>query len=432
MPRPRKELPQTGRPFDTPNAWLEEAANRRKLGANWLSRQLCLDTTQVRHWLSSKEKIPRGHLAELAHLLAPDELHYAWRLKDCEELADQLSQNVGKLTDPNHLDIPAAYVEELFFDRMQILVDQECPSTPGHKAFLFFHYLSAAIFATRAAIRSFNAPYNSVDELVSHENIERHLAYPNNHFVGVLLDLNQNLSLQGQRCERVSSFRKTAIDGLRRQAKKEISNDIREEFSRHHSIHLLAKHGEEQDRDYIRNLVHNPRPSTDPMLRRLGFAGLLLIRPAQELHDQFTFELLHDSNLDSANLLFSVLHYGDISLDGLDLRSLHTARLSNTISHILRHLENRDRYKQIQTSEMIALFRILDLFGEGPFLSIKCLTRLRNLLQDSSGPFLSREVPLPHRDMLAFSSIIERHLPTSLPALSGDIDGSFELSAGSA
>src|SRR2546426_102038 len=74
-----------------------------------------LDADRV---LANKEQIPRAHLAELAQQMPPSDITSLLRLKDCEDLSDQLRRRAQRLGNDLRLgerlvDVLFGYVEKL-------------------------------------------------------------------------------------------------------------------------------------------------------------------------------------------------------------------------------------------------------------------------------------------------------------------------------
>lgn len=324
-----------GTHFNTVNQWLRDSLERADFSARALSRQLDIDPCQVSRWLNEREKVPRYHVFEIATILSPREVEYAFHLKDCEEQEEQLSEIAFDFSaeDQGLTD----FVLSRMHRKLGSALDQELDATPRHHARLGVRFLSAAKFALRSAILLREHPD---EEFVSALNIQRHIQYPYNHFVGLLLEMGQDQDCLAQRRPILLDFREGALRSLRRTAFPSGSRSFElEMFVEHHSCHLLARHGDQRDRERVARQLTRDQGSRSPMERRLILAGLSLAGYS-DFSAQYVDELRASEQLRSANITFDAVHYGDLLLSDVGRSSLPMDPPKRASEHVLRHIAN--------------------------------------------------------------------------------------------
>ncbi len=343
----------------TPNEWLAELVDQRGISHNRLARMVELDATLVQRWISGREQIPSYHLAEIVRLIStPEDFTYALSLKYCEDFTNQLRKQIKKLTICTD-DIDNNEVELAVSGCLEKLLSQEVNLKQEEKIQVAAKHLTDANFAIRTWVQA--AEEDFLSPLFSSSNIARHLRYPVNHFAGLLLEL--------------PSIQERGLTNLRRiieNRKVRLESDM---LSQHHAVHMLVRHGTDSDRMRIKELLLRGDISHTPMMRSLGFVGLMLVEGDSSMIEHFLFEWERDQNLANVNSLFDAIHYGDVVIDAHG-RVPTTTEFNGAILHILRHLEQPRHYQNILGLELRKLLHILEEAGSKPFLNPHILSRL--------------------------------------------------------
>ena len=105
--------------------------------------------------------------------------------------------------------------------------------------------------------------------------------------------------------------------------------------------------------------------------------------------NRFLHALDQDTSLDRVNLFFNAFHYGDATFAADGSLPRLTKSFRRTVPHVLRHLEQPERYASIQSVEAWTLLQILATAGPKPFHQRAILQRLSSLIR--SKDFLARE-----------------------------------------
>jgi len=371
-------------PFNSPNQWLRDALQDKRLSTSGVARQLCLSAPQLSHWVNGQERIPRHHLLELAELLDPQDGIYVGQLKDCEDFLDQLHKAAQNFAaDDQGL---ATFVESRVCEKLHTLLSQELDSTPAELVSLGVRFLAAAHFCLRRAI---SLRDNPAQPLVGFENVRLHLRYPYNHFLGLLIDLPTHPACQAQWHVVLSVFRQDALRSLRESSRAPGDSSSVSIFIRHHATHLLAQHGELVDQESVERIISHTQLSKDAMLHRLAYAGLSLTGRIPELAQRYLQELRRNEALRLANVRFDAIHYGDISLEQ-DLVPAIT--IPNTVNHVLRHILCPEHYRSIGPVEQQTITDIFELFGQSAFQNPRALNWLQHLLLDGNESLKTTEL----------------------------------------
>lgn len=344
-------------PLPTPNKWLADRLKASGVSQNGLARSLNISPPQVNRWVNGSEKVPRTQLSDVARQIGSlDDLVLVQDLKNCEEMVEALTAAIDGFAKTYHCD--PTPLRHLVNSCVKALVEQERPVGIVAAAAVAFRFLNDAVFAVRSC-----RPCMSV---VTRDTIRRHVQYPVNHFVGLLLGPAPDGS-PGKTTLRVPEFGEMALVRLREMVKNRAVKSPSEKLARHHSIHLLARYGLPCDRDLIGEMVMAEARSLDPLETRLGFTGLMLSGAEGNVVEGFIHRLQRDDDLATANLRFDAMHYGDEPVAPDSFYERGGATFSNTIRQIVRHIEDAQRYRGILGLELVKLSQILDIHGQGPF-----------------------------------------------------------------
>lgn len=152
-------------------------------------------------------------------------------------------------------------------------------------------------------------------------------------------------------------------------------------FVKHHSTHLLARHGELSDQEHIKRLLTQSRlPSTDALLRHVVYAGLALTGRHPDIVREYLRELKRDDSLRAMNIAFNAIHYGDVDIESHTLPQVGLRAPRSAITHVLRHILRPDYYENIRPVEEHTIGDIFELFGESVFCNGRLLELLRRCL----------------------------------------------------
>lgn len=363
------------RSVPSPGTWLDCALNKRGMSQNKLARLLGLDPPQISRWSNGREKIPRHHLFEAALQLGSHaDLALVRAIKDCEdshailiEAANEFGESIG---------ISPVGVVQVTMEKIDVLVKQEGISRCQAIAVIAQRYLTDAARALRICSRA------RFESLVSPMNINRHLQYPMNIFVGTILLMSQNGVIPAHDRAELEGFAEDLLIALRSTVTDGGVTDIREVLARQHAIHLLARFGTKTDRGLIKDVVMKGTKSVDPLTKRLGFTGLILSENNPNIIDKFVWELLHDGPLMTSSLRFDAMHYGDELVDPAGFYSADATQFGNTLGQIVRHIVNPDHYRSILAIEVAKLGEIFDRVGPEQFVTSDAFPRIKQLVED--------------------------------------------------
>lgn len=364
--------------IESPNEWLARRVKERNIPYSRLARLQGVDKSLFGRWIKGEEQIPRPALALLAQQLPPSDLSYLLRLKDCEDLADVMKRQAYKLL--SSLSIGQRPVEALFC-RIQELITQEQSAAPQLRAESLAYHFTDAIAAVQLVLQTVNTSY--LHPFLPPESVPR-FRYPINHFVGLLLELDHYITPGTREATAVSDFRESLLANLRRVVWAKGAAHPMGVLAQQFSTHLLARHGITDDREAIKDLLEHRADSTDPLLRRLSFTGLVLGRRDPDISGRFLWSLRRDRSLADANLFFNAFHYGDIVLESHRPVPTGPKNFAQSIPHILRHLEQAEQYVSILDTEVATLIHVLESTGPEQFLIPSTVSRLRSLLRDDS------------------------------------------------
>jgi len=127
---------------------------------------------------------------------------------------------------------------------------------------------------------------------------------------------------------------------------------------------MLGRCGDETDRAMVSFELESGRSKDDPLVRKLGYCGLMMVPDVgQELADEFQLLLRRDEYVRAADLAFDATHYGDLPLasDG-DLMT-PAGPLPKLGENIARHFLEPNRYGQIAEADAVRMLGILDCGG---------------------------------------------------------------------
>lgn len=281
--------------------WLAGRLDARAMTQAAAARALLIDKPQFNRWINRKEVIPRHALTDIMRLIGtPEECAYAQQLKTFEETLDELGRDVRELAELLASD--AESLQARLLTLAETLARQESGDAPEIPPALFTDFLADARFAVRMA----KAGLSANESLLSRDNIRRHLQYPLNRFIGLLLE---------DRGSSGSSPIRTAAPPLAQLWKQSLAaaaqvrrpSDPWQDWMRQHAVHLLSRHGQPTD-------VRTWMASSDLALRRMAYFGQLLRSHDEALADALIDALDRDDQFAKLALAFDALHYGDTGL----------------------------------------------------------------------------------------------------------------------
>jgi len=333
----------------TPGEWLARLVASADMSHAALARKIGRSRAEVTRWTSGREQIPRMHLAEIADQFGPSgALDYVMRLKDCEDAEDLLvrwSSRLAKRLGTNRPDIGDTLLASVHALATPNLAK---PAAAQER----FRLLTTARFAVTQW--SLFAENNNTD-LFAPESIGRHLRYPVNHFMGILL-----LDSPGTSAPSLQITRVLGLANLRELVK---SSPVAEmvPLIRHHAIHMLARYGDEADRGTVQEMTLQGLNSHDRLSRKLAFSGLIMSQQADSDNaDKFLFELARDSELAAVDLAFDATHYGDLALNAEgQLRPLDSFA-PMLIQNIAKHYARPQVYERLADIDAFRALSVLE------------------------------------------------------------------------
>jgi hypothetical protein len=368
---------------ESPNEWLADAVRRHQLSQRSLARSLGTDVSRFNRWVHGDEQIPRAYLAELAQHFPPTDIAHVLKLKDCEDFSDQLHRRAAALSNTAGL---GPYPVHALLRQIENLVSREHPSDSSSRVDAVLSHLVDATGAVLTVQRAVDVSFR--EPLLLPPSVMR-FRYPMNHFIGTFIDLDEFVPAKAREAKRVEEFRERLLDDLRAMASAKPHRNRWKELARQFSVHVLARHGSAADREHVTELLQMQGTSVDPLLQRISFTGVILGGADADTMNRFLRALQKDRSLDRVNLFFNAFHYGDATFAADGSLPRLTKSFRHTVPHVLRHLEQPERYASIQSVEAWTLLQILATAGPKPFLQRAILHRLDALIRSSA--FLARE-----------------------------------------
>lgn len=333
----------------TPGEWLAGLLASAGMSHAALARKIGRSRAEVTRWTSGREQIPRSHLAEIADRFGPPgALDYVMRLKDCEDAQDQLlrwSSRLAKRLGTNRSDVGDT-----------LLASADALATPNLVEPAAAQERFRLLTTARFAVTQWSLFTESSDtDLFTPESIGRHLRYPVNHFMGILLLDSPGTS--------APSLQITRVLGLANLRELVNSSPVAEmvPLIRHHAIHMLARYGDEADRVTVQEMTIQGLNSDDRLSRKLAFSGLIMSQQADSDNaDKFLFELARDSELAAVDLAFDATHYGDLALSAEgQLRPLDSFA-PMLIQNIAKHYARPQVYGRLADIDAFRALSVLD------------------------------------------------------------------------
>src|SRR5207302_1284316 len=103
-------------------------------------------------------------------------------------------------------------------------------------------------------------------------------------------------------------MRDQLLDRLRRALQDKPSSARWQELARQFSVHLLARHGTAADREAVKERLRPASLSPDPLLRRIGYSGVILGGTDSDTIGRFLYAVRHDGDIAAVNLFFNAFH----------------------------------------------------------------------------------------------------------------------------
>jgi hypothetical protein len=337
----------------SPGRWLKQTLEERKMSRAGLARLIGRSREEVQRWTSEREQVPRHHLAEaVVQLDAEDDLPYVLQLKNCEELTGKLRSQVREFARRTGCSPDGAV------DAVVRLAREQGTAEPGQGAVeqvdTYLRRLTDAQFVFRTLTE---AATGDPAQLLSIDNIHRHLRHPVNHFLGLGLDLAARLPAGD--VGNLPEFRFEALRHLRGLAASRTTTGP-QELIRHHAVHILGRHGAADDRALVQEVIESARTSADPFGIRLGYMGLIMHTKEPEIVERYLALLAGDHLLARADLNFDAVHYGDVALRHHTSLPMMIDKHERLAANIMRRLEQPDAYGFMTELDSLRLTTILD------------------------------------------------------------------------
>ena len=337
-------------PVPTPGQWLAELLASSRVSHAALARRIGRTRAEITRWTSGREQIPRVHLAEAADQIGPPwALDYALRLKDCEDAEDHLARSSLRLA--RRIGTKSPDIAEAVRGAVEPLRN---PNLDGITA---AQELMRLLTAANFAVSQWTAFVENNDiDLFTPDSIGRHLRYPVNHFVGTLL-----AEAHAQRAPSLIVTRTLGLANLRKLV-GDSSLAAKVPLIPHHSIHMLARYGDESDRATVQGTVLQDLKSDDRLSRKLAYSGLIQSPSADaDVSDRYLYELTRDPQLARIDLAFDATHYGDLTLSAdSQLRPLDHAA-PKLLQNILKHYSQTDAYGRLAEIDALRALSTLEL-----------------------------------------------------------------------
>jgi transcriptional regulator with XRE-family HTH domain len=368
--------PRKGRPLcalvyrlkriPSPAQWLAKKIVDTHLSQAEIARRSGVNPTQLNHWLSGQDRIPRHHLIHLAYAIgSPADQDYAPLLKDIEDYLASLHQDCaafetalaslsGDHEQMSGVDVWTYLVE--LIDKL--LLDFELTEPPIELARLarwYIYVCSGSLRALTAVVADRPTPH-----LVSPQAITLHLRYPANTVVGALLSPHLRAA--------VSPPLQASLDAFQALCREDLGKEITrlrkaeqplELLCYQHALHLLGRYGTPLDVTRVVELTRAQSGSLDPLTRKIAFTGVILSTPNSDLGHRFADELLRDASLAQVNLAFEAYHYGDLWCDVSEMLTTPVPSYPNLLHHIARRLKARESYSALDPVTAVELLQVV-------------------------------------------------------------------------
>lgn len=359
----------------TPNEWLRSLLDTNDISRARLARMIGRSREEVQRWVSGREQIPRVHLAEIVSQVANDrELDHVLRLKDCEDLNDRLGRLLDRLAKKLGTDPP------LLRSGVRAQLDRISRPDRGvggtRAATHYVRHLADAIFAFRTVLDSLTKAEFTLFEM---ETLARHLRYPQNHYVGLMMEIPRLLPEHNGVAQMI---RETMLQSARSTAFGVA--DPSWGLLKHHALHMLARHGEETDRDSVNEYLDSTVTVPDVLAKKLGYSGLIMSgHNTDEVAQEYVYFLARNQELARVDLTFDATHYGDATTSRQGHLPDNVVSYTRLSSNIVRHFFSPDIYGPIVDVDSFRLLSIIDLDGGQSLVESGADRYLADLLEHS-------------------------------------------------
>lgn len=328
---------------------------------------------EVQRWVSGREQVPRVHLAEIVSQLAGDvELDHVLRLKDCEDLADRLGRVLDQLA--RKLGVDASPLRGEVRARLDWISAPDRLLGGTIAATQYVRHLADATFAFRTVL---DALVKADFTLFDMETLARHLRYPQNHYVGLAMNLPQLLPENNGNARMV---REVLLRSVRRTVREVDGSSLG--LLKYHALHMLARHGEESDRDSVNDYLGSAIAAPDVLAEKLGYSGLIMSgHNTDEIAQEYVYKLARNPDLAKVDLTFDATHYGDATISPQGRLPDRITSYGRLAGNIVRHFFSPDFYGPIVDVDSFRLLSIIDTDGG----SFPCRSRSRSLSSGLAG-----------------------------------------------
>ena len=341
-----------------------------------LARTLGISPSQLNRWLGeSHEEIPGSYLFQISQILGQEEARLAPYYNQCADCQKKLVASTKKLARKIGMDENLLYLK--LANLALVLIQKEDHLDQWEVLLRISEFLSVAAHCVDQARKSFL----SEQKCFTPDNVDLHLKYPYNRFFGFLVDLDHHVRATGSSDKNgILDLRTSLLDSMREISKSRIRNK-RSCYCVQHSVHMLARHGTDDDQEYIEYYLK----SQEVEVRRMALFGLFLRQQSNsEFVDKVVYEIANDHELSQTVVGFDLVHYGDSI--AVQPPSAHKLGITNSLTQIVRGIQT-SQSNSLRELSSLRLNLLLDQSNCPPHSIPERVWKSLKLLEDNSSEF---------------------------------------------
>jgi transcriptional regulator with XRE-family HTH domain len=365
--------------------WLGRQLSCKGITQRELAMFLGRSNSQVNHWLSGKEPIPRALFLQAVSSAVPEALTGAGYLLHAHEHAKLLQKAAAKIVSDSGDGSPLAVAKTIGRRAEESAVYCDVEDTAFQ-----YQFLSEYVAAGLIVLNMIKACKEDKQPFINSSNIRLHLRFPHNVMTSDLIQFGA----KNPRCleEARAVILKSMTQSITTRYTGKYADHVRQ-----HAFHILARCGDDHNRALVFELTQSRK---DLATRRTAHYARIINEPNPQAAEQFIYELEREPALAAFTLDFDLVHYGDKGLeDSTPLKSVE-----NVIVHNLRHIQTHQSAATAQIA-LQKLLSILNQFGGRPFDRRRIYPRIRTILDRFQSMDLNRLTHVERKFMNHFWSL---------------------------
>lgn len=355
----------------TPARWLRDKFTGAGLSQKLVAEELGIGAPQLNRWLkegAGAEGVPSKYVPLLANALSllPHERATFQTLCAIEDWTDALNSTASEKSFVK-FGIPGRELSRILLSHVDRLseIDFTQDASVGHEN-IYLDHISSCVAATKTV--SYNV-FSQSDALFSISNVRRHIKYPINYYMGILMMLDDRQIMGG---DKFSMALRLAVQNA---SDFPHADKFLGRLARQHARHMQSRYSPTPAPiAYPKKLAN----SDDIQDQRMVMFGLALSPHASSqdwatLHDRYS-----DEQFQRAAALFDAAHYDNMHLsdDGWPEKP---DRIHRTVLRIMSGLDNSDPHlREFSAKRLQAL---LGMTTQDMIVDPAIATRVQHVLE---------------------------------------------------